>query len=103
MSETTYRIQPADRADGLEPYRTQRPYPFYVDRDGFVGRQDFWQGNPFKLAGFQDRLDIQTIDLSWRDFRKDPQRAVGKYAVLVDREGKFATNVAAVMTVEVIL
>ena len=97
-------LQPSARvdhitADGQE--LTQLPYPFHVRPDGEVGRQDFWHGEPLRVLGFQDRVDVQRIDLWWRDAAADPQRAVGKYIVTQDADGSMATHQLAVQSVEV--
>lgn len=87
-------LQPSSYTDQLTPNGTELtklPYPFHVEEDGTVTRQDFWHGDPIKIVGFQDRLDVQRVSLTWREAAKDPQRAVGKYVVGVSSEGGLAT------------
>lgn len=87
------KLQPApvvDRVldDGTE--LTRLPYPYFVAEDGSVDGQDFWRGEPDAVVGFQDDVDVQRLDLSWADAWQDPQRAVGKFPVLVEH-GHFTT------------
>jgi len=83
-----------------------RPYPYFIvaeaesDYAGFVLRQDFWKGDPYALVGFQDRFDVQTVDLHLRDFIADPSKAVGKYPVFTDANtGGFYTYTVAISDV----
>lgn len=85
--------------DGTELQKL--PYPFHVDEDGNVERQDFWRGDPAAVLGFQDRVDVQQVDLWWREVVADPQRAVGKYMVTVDSDGDIATRTIAIESVHV--
>lgn len=50
------------------------PYPYIIDEKGYVQRQDFWKGNPYKLLGFNNRpvggemnvaqfIQLQTSDM----------------------------------------
>jgi hypothetical protein len=86
------RVQPASRIDNLTDdghEMTQQPYPLFVDGDGQVGRQDFWDGKIFRVLGFQRDLAVQQVDLWWRDAWTEPERAVGMYVVAADRDGNF--------------
>src|SRR4051812_43939615 len=83
-------LQPSARtdhitADGTE--LTQLPYPFHVDENGAVLRQDFWQGDIAEIVGFQDDPHVQRVDVRWRDVWTDPSRAVGKYPIGRDAAG----------------
>jgi hypothetical protein len=98
-------LQPSARTDQITDDGTelqQLPYPFHVDEDGNVLRQDFWRGDPATVLGFQNRVDVQQVDLWWREVVADPQRAVGKYMVTVDRDGAFSTRTIAIESVTVI-
>lgn len=98
----TITLQPGDPAD----VHTPLPYPFHVDADGFVGRQDFWKGRVHKVVGFVDEPGSQTFSLLWRDAVANPQAAVGKYVVTADDSGAagtagWSTHQAAISTVRV--
>jgi hypothetical protein len=99
------RIQPSAHvdhitADGAE--LTKLPYPYFVTEDGKVGRQDFWQGKPYRVVGFQRDLAVPAIDLRWFDAFKDPQRAVGMYVVISHQDGNWYTVDSAVSEMEVL-
>lgn len=84
------RVQPASRIDGLTAdgqELTQLPYPLFVDGDGAVGRQEFWNGRILRVVGFQRDLAVQQVDLWWTSAWADPQQAVGMYIVATDRDG----------------
>ena len=66
------------------------PYPFFIDKEGMVGRQDFWKGKPEKLIGFQKANEIN-IDLSFGEFWKCPKKAVGLYPVFLHKNGRWNT------------
>lgn len=57
------------------------PYPYIVDRDGLVGRQDFWKGEPYQIVGFCKRPKAGEVHLTFKDFLKAPNRAVGMFVV----------------------
>lgn len=97
-------LQPSAITDQITDDGTelqQLPYPFHVDENGNVLRQDFWRGDPAAVIGFQDRVDVQRVNLWWKQVVADPQRAVGKYAVTVDSDGGMATRVVAIASVTV--
>lgn len=99
------RIQPAARIDNLTAdgqELTQLPYPLFVEEDGTVGRQDFWQGRITRVVGFQRDLAVQQVDLWWRDVPDDPERAVGMYIVGADNTGGMFNLDTAVESAEVI-
>ena len=75
------------------------PYPYYIDKKGFVGRQDFWRGRPYKLIGFAERPIAGYVDLDFVDFWKVPARAVGMYPVFEYKGGKWFTNTIAIASV----
>lgn len=97
-----YSIQPSAFTDQMTDDGTELtklPYPFHVNDDGTIGRQDFWQGDPAAVIGFQAKLDVQHVDLFWSDFLTDPQRAVGMYLVTRDRAGTWSTHENAIQSV----
>ena len=99
---TVLTLQPAEVTDQLADDGTELtrlPYPFHVDSNGDVLRQDFWKGNPTRVIGFAARLDVHAIDLPWQDALGAPQRAVGMYAVTSDSKGGWATHTVAIETV----
>ena len=81
------KIQPKQRQDKT------LPYPYFIDEQGLVGRQDFWKGRPYKLVGFNGKpktgIDGKTIDLDI--FLKDPQKAVGLYPIFEHENGEWYT------------
>lgn len=81
------RIQPREREDGT------LPYPFFINADGNVGRQDFWKGRPLKLVGFNGKpntgVDSKTIDLKL--FLEKPKRAIGLYPIFEHKDGEWFT------------
>jgi hypothetical protein len=101
----TVKIQTAPFTDHIASDGTplsKLPYPFYVDPDGGVQRQDVWQGKPKRVVGFQKDLAVQQIDLWWRKALEDPQQAVGMYLVTENADGQFWTHNTAVDSVEVL-
>ena len=82
----TIRIQPQELHDGT------LPYPYFIDSKGCVGRQDFWQGNPYKLIGFSLLPKSGTIDLQLDSFLKDKEKAIGMYAVFTTAQDSWFTQ-----------
>lgn len=90
-----FKIQPAAfvdhvTEDGVE--LTKLPYPFFADEQGMVGRQDFWNGDPYQVIGFADELEVHEINLSWGEAVKNPSLAVGMYLVTSDAAGNWGTH-----------
>lgn len=81
-------IQPAQTADAAAPYDVHQPlpYPYHIEEDGKVGRQDFWRGTPYSLIGFQ-RGRREVVVLAAEDFVRDPDKALGLCAVFLDEDG----------------
>jgi hypothetical protein len=75
------------------------PYPYHVDHDGNVGRQDYWKGNPAQLAGFLSDLDVHEVDLLHADFWLAPQAAVGMYPVFIRADGSMFNLTSPVASV----
>jgi hypothetical protein len=76
------------------------PYPYIVDENGLVGRQDFWKGNPYKLLGFNSRpvsgeMDVaQFIQLYMSDLpipAEDIMLGVGNYGVFSTKDNQWFT------------
>lgn len=68
------------------------PYPYHVLADGRIARQDRWKGRPFRLAGFQEDLGVNQVDVDVEDFLSDPDLAVGLYPVFIDHDGGMWTR-----------
>lgn len=78
------------------------PYPFHVEADtGLVTRQDFWNGDPYAIVGFQNKDDVQQVDLWWDDAARNPDSIVGKFAVMTKRGGGLYTYTLAIESVTV--
>lgn len=99
-----YRIQPSEHVDHITEdgsELTKLPYPFFVDEEGKIGRQDFWRGEHAQVIGFQKDLAVQKIDLWWRDALEDPQQVVGMYLVTADSKGDWFSHSFAVRDIAV--
>jgi hypothetical protein len=88
----------------LQPAPNERdplklPYPFHVNQDGEIQRQDVWRGHPLRVCGFAADPHRREIDLRWEDAVTDPQRAVGMHLVTADSEGGMATHLSAIASV----
>lgn len=87
MKKQTITLHPAQKKNGV------LPYPYFIDKKGMVGRQDFWKGSPLKLIGFNGNPetghDSKTIDV--KIFLKDPQKAVGLYPIFEHKDGEWFT------------
>lgn len=77
-----------------------RPFPFRVDEEGNVLDQDFWQGEPRSLMGFQEG-DVQRVTLWQRDLHTDLQAAVGLSAVWLTDEGQLYSTRLPVQSITV--
>jgi hypothetical protein len=102
MSGRILRVQPAEHtgqitADGRE--LTKQPYPFFVDEDGLVGRQDFWRGEPRRIVGVAADSAIHELTLRWNRVWADPQRAVGMYLVAEGSTGNWFTVDSAIESI----
>lgn len=85
-----YRLQPRELDD------MTLPYPYFIDENALVGRQDFWKGHPYKLLGFNSTANAGDIDvikfLSGEKIEtKDIKKGVGNYAVFSDASDKWFT------------
>ena len=97
MSNRLVMIQPAPGPD------QSQSLPVYVDQTGAIAQQAFWQGNPSAVLGFADRFDHGPVTVPFKEFWADPQRAVGKYMVLVDDEENVSANIAVIESVSEIV
>lgn len=86
--ERQISIQTANTTTGEYDVHKPQPYPYHIGgADGAVGRQDFWNGEPERLLGFQAKRRVQVIDLTAAMFWDEPEQAVGMYPVFQDRDG----------------
>lgn len=82
-------IQPAQTSNPTAEYdpKLPLPYPWHIENDGAVGRQDFWHGTPSRLVGFQTG-DVQRVTLTTEAWMAgDADAAVGLHPVFVDDDG----------------
>ena len=86
-------IQPQQQADG------RLPYPYHVTESGAILRQDFWSGNPKKLLGFSSEPTAGRIDLSLREFVREPHLALGMCPVVEMAAGHWATETTPIESV----
>jgi hypothetical protein len=101
MSVTRIQMAPVidSISDDGEHVGSRLPYPYYVDDEGFVQMQDFWNGEVFKVVGFQNHPAVQTIDLWWYKVQ-EPAEIIGKYLVTMDKGGTWSTWPTAVVEAE---
>jgi len=102
-AKVVYKMQPADRPDGMSEdghVRYQKPWPVVARPDGsVVGADEQWCGKVTKVIGFQQYARRQRIDLHWDDFLLDPQQAVRMYLVTSDKDGAWGSHDTAVEAV----
>lgn len=79
------RLQPASNGGS-------RPYPYFIEADGKVGRQDFWKGEPERLIGFSDDAETGHIDVDVDEFLENPELGLNKYPVFADYAGAYSTS-----------
>jgi len=85
VADEILEIQPEESGDVL-------PYPWFITKDGMVGRQDFWRGKPAQLVGFVFEPDTTgDVDLSFDQFWADGTDAVGMFPVFAHADGSFNT------------
>ena len=78
----------------------KQPYPYFISEDGLVGRQDFWNGVPHRLLGFNNKPIPGEISLPFNEFKKDIQKAIGLYPVFEDKNGDIRTYTVPVVNVK---
>lgn len=81
-------IHPANTLSGEYDVNRPLPYPYHIEDDNSVARQDFWRGTPAYLLGFQLQLDIQTVDLTPDQVRQDISKCIGTFPVFATRSGE---------------
>lgn len=88
------KIQPQEIDDGT------LPYPYFIDNEGLVGRQDFWKGNPYRLLGFSKMPEAGDMELSFEYFWKIPEKAIGMYPVFADKRNNWTTQTNVIESVD---
>lgn len=78
------------------------PYPFFIDENRKVGRQDFWKGKPLKLIGFSKKSEAGKIDVYFRDFWEKPKVAIKKYPILEWKDKSWHTYTDPIEHIEII-
>lgn len=87
MTRTIHLNQPDTPLGEYNP-RIAVPYPYHIEPDGAVQRQDFWRGDPKVLLGFQRDRNRQVVAITTREWFEGPAAAVvGMYPVFADSEG----------------
>lgn len=89
------KIQPQELGNGT------LPYPYWIDDDNAVGRQDFWKGKPYRLIGFCKKLEAGAIDLYIRKWRENPEKAIGMYPIFADKKDNWDTYDQIIASVQV--
>lgn len=89
-----YTIQPKERKD------MTLPYPYFLDRNGKVGRQDFWKGEPLRLICFAKKGKAKS-SLTFEEFTQAPEKAVKLYPVFEHVDGKWFTYTDPIDSVKV--
>jgi hypothetical protein len=103
-----YTVQPSAFTDnmwdlsGVWVEGHKLPYPFHVTEAGDIERQDFWQGQPKRVVGFAEKLDVHRVDLWWKDTLAEPEQAVGMYLITQDKDGRMHTHQTAVQSITLV-
>ena len=79
-------LQLGNTETGEYDVREALPYPYRVNEDGTIDRQDFWQGSPYALLGFQ-RGDVQEVVVLAEDWLRDGVDVSGLRPVFTDAGG----------------
>lgn len=89
------------KGGGIE-FGTQLPYPFHIIAEtGDVDDQEFWNGDPYRVIGFQDDAEVQRVNLYWEDAAKAPDSIVGRFPVMVTKNGGMYTYAVKIESVQV--
>lgn len=93
----TIQIQPQEQPN------FKLPYPYFIDtQTGDVGRQDVWKGDPRRLMGFQNRADVQRVDVFLEDFAANPEAAIGKYPVFLRDDATMYNTTTPIESITII-
>ena len=76
------------------------PYPYFIDKKGMVGRQDFWKGKPKKLVGFSIKPKTGDINFDLKDFLRKPKAAIGMYPVFENKDGNWVTKTISIESIK---
>jgi hypothetical protein len=87
-----YSIQQANTESGEYDVHESIPYPYHVETDGKIGRQDLWQGDPEVLVGFQAKAHVQEVDLLWQVAVSAPEKIPGMFPVFCRSNGSFYSS-----------
>jgi hypothetical protein len=90
MNDTTTptkALQVANTPSGEYDVMKPLPYPFHVEPDGSIARQDFWRGEPLRLLGFQHHANRHTVDESAEAWLAGEVEVGGMYPVFLDADG----------------
>ena len=63
------------------------PILYHILDNGDVYNRHLWRGDLAALIGFQNKPDVEHVDLLHADWWREPQTAVGKYPVFVTDRG----------------
>lgn len=102
---TIIKLQPAAYIDNIYEggyVGTKLPYPFFVNEDGNVGRQDFWRGAIVRVIGFQRDLAKMQIDVRWVEAIDDLSKVIGMYLVTSDENATYGVHQTAIIEAEVL-
>lgn len=80
-------IHIANEADGSYNVHKPLPYPYHIEDDGTVGRQDFWKGKPARLLGFQLTADRHEVSVRVETWLENDVDVTGHFPVFQDKNG----------------
>lgn len=83
------QVQVANTPSGEYDVHQPLPFPYLINDDCTVDRQDFWRGEPVRLIGFQATADVQEVALLADEWIKTGQDVAGMYPVFMDADGGF--------------
>lgn len=88
MNTTTVvkSVQVANTVTGDYDPAKPLPYPYHIEADGKVARQDFWKGEPLRLAGFQHG-DVQQVVVHADEWLTGDIDVTGMHPVFIDKGG----------------
>lgn len=98
----TRKIETGKRIIEIQPKKQKddfRPYPYFIDENGLVGRQDFWHGYPERLLGFSIKKTAGKIDVPFEVFWREPKKALGLYPVMKHKGDEWKTHVIPIEAV----